>query len=72
MASHAKCDRKHELYSIDNELNLSFKGTCQENNHPNNLDYYCSTHNNLCCAACLCKIKDKGDGQHTECKACSI
>lgn len=72
LASHAKCDRKHELYSIDNELNLSFKGTCQENNHPNNLDYYCSTHNNLCCAACLCKIKDKGDGQHTECKACSI
>ena len=71
-ASHIKCDRKHELYSIDKDLNISFTGACTEKNHPNKLDYYCSTHNNLCCAACLCKIKEKGDGQHTECNACYI
>ena len=71
-SSHFKCDREHELYSLDNDLNLNFTGTCNEKNHPNNLDYYCSTHNNLCCAACLCKIKEKGDGQHTECNVCYI
>ena len=71
-ASHIKCDRKHELYSIDKDLNISFTGACTEKNHPNKLDYYCSTHNNLCCAACLCKIKERGDGQHTECNACYI
>ena len=70
--NHFKCDRKHELYSLDSEQNLNFTGTCNEKNHPNKLDYYCSTHNNLCCAACLCKIKEKGDGQHNECNACYI
>ena len=71
-ASHFKCDRKHELYSLDTDHNLSFTGTCTEANHPNKLDYFCNTHNNLCCAACLCKIKEKGDGQHNECNACYI
>ena len=71
-ASHNKCDRKHELFSIESDANLSFTNTCKEGNHPNKLDYFCKTHNNLCCAACLCKIKAKGDGQHTECNACHI
>ncbi len=29
-------------------------------------------HNQLCCAACLSKIKDKINGQHTNCNVCSI
>ena len=70
--SHNKCDRKHELYSIESDFNLSFTGGCKEGNHPNKLEYFCKTHNNLCCAACLCKIREKGDGQHTECNACHI
>ena len=71
-ASHLKCDRKHELFSIESDANLSFTNTCKEENHPNKPEYFCKTHNNLCCAACLCKIKEKGDGQHTECNACHI
>jgi len=70
---HSRCDRKHELYSIDTDSkNVNFTGLCKEGNHTNKLDYFCKTHNNLCCAACLCKIKEKGDGQHTECNACHI
>ena len=72
VASHNKCDRKHELLPEDKEMNLKTKGICTESNHPNKLNYYCITHNNLCCAACLCKIKEKGDGQHTECNVCHI
>ena len=72
VASHNKCDRKNELLPEDKEMNLKTKGICTESNHPNKLNYYCITHNNLCCAACLCKIKEKGDGQHTECNVCHI
>ena len=70
--SHYSAKPKHNLFSVEKDLNLNFSGFCKLENHPNKLDYYCSTHNHLCCAACLCKIKDKGDGQHTECKACYI
>ena len=70
--SHFDFNPKHNLFSVDKDLNLNFTGFCTEENHPNKLDYYCSTHNNLCCAACLCKINDKGDGQHAECKVCYI
>ena len=68
------CDKnpKHYLFSVEKDLNLNFTGFCNEDQHKNKLDYYCFTHNNLCCAACLCKIKDQGDGQHSECKACYI
>ena len=69
--SHFDANPKHNLFSVEKDLNLNFTGFCKEG-HPNKLDYYCSTHNNLCCAACLCKINDKGDGQHTECNVCYI
>ena len=68
------CDKnpRHYLFSLEKDLNFNFTGICTEKNHKNDLDYFCLTHNNLCCAACLCKIKDQGDGQHYECKACHI
>ena len=70
--AHSRCDRKHELHSLDTDSkNFNFTGLCKEDNHTK-LNYFCKTHNNLCCAACLCKIKEKGDGQHTECNACHI
>ena len=37
-----------------------------------NLDYFCKNHNSLCCVACLCKIKGKGNGQHKNCDVCFI
>ena len=70
--SHHGVNPNHNLFSVEKDLNLNFTGFCTETNHPNKLKYYCSTHNHLICAACLCKIKEKGDGQHTECNACSI
>ena len=36
------------------------------------LEFYCKAHNTLCCAACLSKIKEKGNGQHFECEVCCI
>ena len=44
----------------------------QKNNHSMNLDYFCKTHNKLCCAACIAKIKGLGNGFHKNCDICFI
>jgi len=38
----------------------------------NELIYFCKTHNELCCAACISKIKGKGNGQHSDCDICFV
>ena len=75
-----KCDNHHsELFNEHHKINLEKKekediytGLCQEKNHSMNLDYFCKNHNQLCCAACLCKIKGKGSGKHKNCDVCFI
>ena len=62
----------HQVYNLSKNSEEIFTGKCNELNHNLNLQYFCETHNKLCCAACLSKIKEKGDGQHFDCKVCSI
>ena len=45
---------------------------CKEEKHKIELQYYCKTHNILCCVACISKIKGEGNGQHTDCEVCFI
>ncbi len=56
----------HHPYIV-NEKDEIFTGFCKENNHFNKLEYFCKNHNKLCCATCLCKLKNKGEGQHKDC-----
>ena len=44
----------------------------KEQSHSIELKYYWKTHNVLCCAKCISKIKQKGNGQHTEYDICFI
>ena len=74
-----KCEKLHsQLFKSHQKINLEknseefFTGFCKEKNHLNELKYYCTNHNTLCCAACLSKIKDKEYGQHKECNVCDI
>ena len=69
---HSKLLKSHHSYNLDKEINEIFTGFCKEKNHIDKLDYFCKTHNQLCCAACLSKIKTKGNGQHTDCEVCDI
>ena len=62
----------HHNYKIDINNQDIFIGLCKEPNHKGKLDFYCKTHNILCCAACLCKIKENGNGQHFYCDVCLI
>ena len=74
-----KCEKMHSiLFPQHNPLNLKgdikdiFNGFCREENHQYKLEFFCKNHNQLCCVACLCKIKIDGKGQHTDCNACVV
>ena len=69
---HSELFGNHHLVKLITESNEIFDGFCSEKNHNLELEFFCITHNQLCCAACLCKIKNKGKGQHSECKVCNI
>ena len=69
-----KCEKYHSVlfanhhqYSLDKIINDVFTGFCIKNKHYIEFNYYCKTHNELVCPACIAKIKDDGLGQHTDC-----
>jgi len=62
----------HHKFNLDKNLKEIFTGFCLEEKHSNILEYFCKNHNVLCCAACISKIKGKGNGQHTDCDVCCI
>jgi len=72
-----KCENLHSsLFKKHNPLKLNkeeeiFTGFCDEKDHYK-LKYFCKNHNKLCCAACIAKINEQGDGQHKDCEICSI
>ena len=49
-----------------------FTGFCKEENHNNQLEYFCKTHNQLCCASCIAKIIKTTNGKHKDCEICVI
>ena len=63
--------KSHHPYNLNKEEEI-FPVFCKEKNHPNRLEYFCKEHNQLCCAACLCKLNVKGDGQHKDCDVCDV
>ena len=67
---HQALFKKHLAYNIDNKE--IFINKCKENNHNNKLEFYCKNHNQLCCAACITKIKANGFGQHIDCNICIL
>jgi len=68
---HSGLCKNHHPYNLNN-MNEVFFGICQEKNHCLKLDYFCANHNQLCCPACIAKIKIKGYGKHKDCNVCSI
>ena len=69
---HSNLFQNHKLFNVDYYLQDNFTGFCKENNHNNELEYYCKTHNVLCCVICIAKIKNKNHGKHADCVICSI
>jgi len=65
---HSSLFKNHHIYILDKDISEIFTGFCKEKNHIDVLAYFCETHNKLCCAACITKLKGEGNGQHTDCK----
>ena len=68
-----KCNEHHKEFYIHQILGIkdfeeSFTGICKEENHNNTLDYYCKTHNQLCCDSCIIKFQKNGKGLHSKCE----
>ena len=69
---HSGLLKNHHFYSLDKNINEIFTGLCTKPNHSMSLEYFCKTHNQLCCAACISKIRNKGNGGHKNCKVYDI
>ena len=65
---HSGLLKHHFVYSLDKNMTNIFTGTCKVKNHSMKLEYFCKDHNQLCCAACIAKIRCKGNGKHKNCK----
>ena len=53
---HSKLFKNHHINKIENDIKEIFSEFCKEDNHFGKLDFFCKTHNRLCCSDCLCKI----------------
>ena len=69
---HNELFENHQKYNIDIKNNELFIDICKEVGHEKKLEFFCKDHNELCCAVCIVKLKDKGYGQHKDCEVCSI
>ena len=69
---HSELFQKHHQVKIDKDINLIFTGFCKEKNHLEKIEYFCKTHNKLCCSSCISKIKKNGKGEHHDCDICLI
>ena len=70
---HSKLFKKHISYYLDKITNEIFMDYCQEKGHNNSpFEFFCKDHNKLCCASCICNIKEKGKGEHKDCNICVI
>ena len=69
---HSDLYSSHHKFDLNKEKQNFFSYICQEENHKMELEYFCKNHNQLCCAACITKLKGNGKGQHTDCKICFI
>ena len=69
---HSELIENHHTTNLDKNIHDIFTGFCSEPNHKIELTFFCKTHNKLCCAACLSRIKEKGNGQHHDCDVCAI
>ena len=63
---------KNKTYTLEKDINEIFIGLWKEQKHNNELEFFCKTHNELCCATCLCKIKKGDNGNHKDCEDCII
>ena len=69
---HSKLFSNHPIINLEKNDKEIFTGFCKEKEHFMKLEYFCKSHNQLCCAACLCTLKKNQNGKHKDCAVCFI
>ena len=69
---HSEIFEEHKIINLNNDLNNIFIDLCKQKNHNYKFEFFCKTHNTLCCLSCISKLKDEYHGQHTDCDICFI
>ena len=69
---HSNFCKEHLTYNIEKEQKDIFNIFCQGPEHKIKYEYFCRSHNILCCARCITKIKNEKNGKHTDCDICNI
>ena len=69
---HTELFKTHQTVNLNKDIEDFFSGICKNENHQISLDFFCKTHNILCCVGCISKIKNKIYGQHSDCQICNI
>jgi len=67
---HTVLFKNHHQNNLSKDFQNIFIDICKEENHK--LEFFCKKHNQLCCVACISKIREKGYGQHKDCEICTI
>ena len=69
---HSELFEEHKIINLNIDLNEIFIDLCKQKNHNYKYEFFCKTHNTLCCSICISKIKDEYHGQHSDCDVCFI
>ena len=69
---HSKLFPNHQTYNSEKNIDEIFTGLCKEKGHMLKLQFFCKTHNQLCCGACIAKIQEDNIGIHKDCTICTL
>ena len=69
---HSKLFPEHKTFNSEKNINEIYTGLCKEKGHMLKLQFFCKTHNQLCCGACIAKIQEDNIGIHKDCTICTL
>ena len=55
---HSSFFKRHHSYKLNKDEEI-FTRFCKKKNLPNKFEYFCKTHNQLCCGLCIVKFNKK-------------
>ena len=69
---HSELFKSHTEDILDKDFTNILSKYCRDEHHNVEFEYFCKTHNQLCCAKCISKFVQKGSGKHSNCDLCTI
>ena len=61
---HSELFKSHTEDILDKDFTNILSKYCRDEHHNVEFEYFCKTHNQLCCAKCISKFVQKGSRKH--------